>query len=115
MLDRYGLHSIVWHQVDERFGEVLVASVADVVGRRMRCTVDGFVSGQPWECWGSTPNLVSIERSSDPCGSSLVSAIQASVGADVDGLMGSQTVRCLQAWLNTGAIPAARLTACSGR
>ncbi|MDO4404498.1 MAG: hypothetical protein Q4C09_05615 [Atopobiaceae bacterium] len=36
MLDGYGLHSIVWNRVDERFEEVLVASSADAVGRGMR-------------------------------------------------------------------------------
>ena len=62
---------------------------------------DGFVSSQPWRCYGNTPNLVSVERCYGAEGSSLVRAIQRVVGADVDGLMGPQTVRCLQAWLNS--------------
>lgn len=68
--------------------------------RALDTFVDGIVSGQPWDCWGNTPRLVSVERVAEPYGSQLVSAIQSKVGADVDGLMGPQTVRCLQAWLN---------------
>lgn len=68
--------------------------------RALDTFVDGIVSGQPWDCWGNTPRLVSVERVAEPYGSQLVPAIQAKVGADVDGLMGPQTVRCLQAWLN---------------
>jgi murein L,D-transpeptidase YcbB/YkuD len=59
---------------------------------------DGFVSSQPWRCYGNTPNLMSVERCYGADGSSLVRAVQRVVGADVDGLMGPQTVRCLQAW-----------------
>ena len=62
---------------------------------------DGFVSSQPWRCYGNTPNLVSVERCYGADGSSLVRAVQRVVSADVDGLMGPQTVRCLQAWLNS--------------
>ena len=62
--------------------------------------VDGYVSGQDWADWGYTPNLVAVERMSDGYGSQLVSTVQKMVGADVDGLMGPQTVRCLQVWLN---------------
>jgi peptidoglycan hydrolase-like protein with peptidoglycan-binding domain len=62
---------------------------------------DGFVSSQPWRCYGNTPNLVGVERCYGAEGSSLVRAVQRVVGADVDGLMGPQTVRCLQAWLNS--------------
>lgn len=62
--------------------------------------VDGYVSEQGYEDWYYTPNLVSAERCYDASGSSLVRAIQRKVGASVDGLMGPQTVRCLQAWLN---------------
>lgn len=62
--------------------------------------VDGYVSGQEWRDWGSTPSLVSVERRYDAEGSPLVRTIQLVVGADIDGLMGAQTVRCLQVWLN---------------
>lgn len=68
--------------------------------RALGTYVDGYVSGQDWADWGYTPNLVSVERTHDGYGSQLVSAIQRVVGADVDGLMGPQAVRCLQAWLN---------------
>lgn len=57
----------------------------------------GLVSSQPWYCYGYTPSLVSVERCYGVEGSSLVRAIQLVVDADVDGLMGPQTVRCLQA------------------
>ena len=60
---------------------------------------DGYVSGQDWADWGYTPNLISVERVYGGSGSTLVRAIQRKVGADVDGLMGPQTVRCLQRWL----------------
>lgn len=61
---------------------------------------DGYISGQDWADWGYTPHLVSVERVYGGSGSVLVRAIQRKVGADVDGLMGPQTVRCIQAWLN---------------
>ena len=67
--------------------------------RALDTHVDGVISGQPWECWGNTPNLVAVERVAEPYGSQLVSAVQAAVRADVDGLMGPQMVRCLQGWL----------------
>ena len=59
---------------------------------------DGFISGQ--SIWNRQylPNLVAVTY--DNGGSQLVRAIQRKVGADVDGYMGPQTVRCLQAWLN---------------
>ena len=62
---------------------------------------DGFVSGQDWADWGYVPNLVAVERTREAYGSQLVATVQKVVGADVDGLMGPQTVRCLQAWLST--------------
>lgn len=62
---------------------------------------DGFVSSQPWRCYGNSPNLMSVERRYGTDVSSLVRAVQRVVGADVDGLMGPQTVHCLQAWLNS--------------
>ena len=90
---------------------------------------DGFVSGQDWADWGHVPNLVAVERTREAYGSQLVATVQKIVGAleldhrkrsldarafslrtcqrarslnarSVDGLMGPQTVRCLQAWLN---------------
>ena len=63
---------------------------------------DGFVSGQDWADSSYTPRLVSVERCYGGGGSSLVRAIQRKVGmswSDVDGLMGPQTVRCIQSWL----------------
>ena len=67
--------------------------------------VDGYISEQDWADWGYTPNLVSVERVYGGSGSSLVRAIQRKVGAYVDGLMGPQTVRCIQAWLcNNGEV-----------
>ena len=69
--------------------------------RALGTYVDGYVSEQDWADWGYTPNLVSVERVYGGSGSSLVCAIQRKVGADVDGLMGPQTVRCIQAYLNS--------------
>ena len=60
--------------------------------------VDGYISGQDVCNREYLPNLVSV--SYDEGGSQLVRAIQGRVGAIVDGYMGPQTVRCLQAWLN---------------
>lgn len=59
---------------------------------------DGYISGQSVFNREYLPRLVSV--SYDGGGSQLVKAIQRKVGADVDGYMGPQTVRCLQAWLN---------------
>lgn len=60
--------------------------------------VDGYISGQSvWDRY-YLPNLVSVTY--DEGGSQLVRAIQEKVGACVDGYMGPQTVRCIQAWLN---------------
>ena len=39
MLDGYGLHRLVWDSVDERFGDVLVASPADACGRGIELRV----------------------------------------------------------------------------
>ena len=66
--------------------------------KAMRTPVDGNVSGQSALNREYLPNLVSVRY--DGGGSQLVRAVQRKVGADVDGYMGPQTVRCLQAWLN---------------
>ena len=68
--------------------------------RALGTTVDGFVSSQSWEDWGATPRLVAVEREMFATGSELVRRVQHVVGAEEDGLMGSQTVRCLQVWLD---------------
>lgn len=73
--------------------------------RALGTTVDGFVSSQDWADWGATPRLVAVERVDLGTGSELVRAIQGVVGAEVDGLMGAQTVRCLQAWLEDRGFP----------
>ena len=56
MLDGYGLHSLVWNRVDERFEEILVASSADAVGRGISLVVrqDGAAA----DLTGATAYLV---------------------------------------------------------
>lgn len=83
-------------EVDGYLGVQSVSSWQSALGT----PVDGFVSSQPWANYGNTPNLVAVERCYGAEGSSLVCAVQRVVGAEADGLMGPQTVRCLQAWLN---------------
>ena len=73
--------------------------------RALGTTVDGFVSSQSWEDWGATPRLVAVEREMFATGSELVRRVQHVVGAEEDGLMGAQTVRCLQAWLEDHGFP----------
>jgi len=65
--------------------------------RQLKTTADGVVSGQ-WRgnvCW--FPNLTSVEFGGG--GSSLVRAVQRKAGATVDGSIGPNTVKALQAWL----------------
>ncbi len=66
---------------------------------QLETTVDGYVSSQGWADAPYTPRLVAVERTYWPTGSSLVRTVQGVVGAERDGLMGPQTVRCLQVWL----------------
>lgn len=61
-------------------------------------TYDCVVSGQWVGCQPSIPNLVSVTWEGDGC-SLVAQAIQRKVGAEVDGLIGPKTVRCLQRWL----------------
>ena len=83
-------------EVDGWLGVQSVTAWQEALGTH----ADGFVSGQDWADWGYVPNLVAVERTREAYGSQLVATVQKVVGADVDGLMGPQTVRCLQAWLN---------------
>ena len=39
MLERYGLHTIIWDACDERFSDVLVASPADAQGRGIALSI----------------------------------------------------------------------------
>lgn len=64
----------------------------------MGTVADGVITGQDSCNREHLSNLVAVTY--DGGGSQLVQAIQRKVGADVDGYMGPQTVRCLQAWLN---------------
>lgn len=66
----------------------------------MGTPVDGNISGQYAGNRAYIPNLVAVVFDNDADGSLLVKAIQRKVGADVDGIIGPQTVRCIQAWLN---------------
>lgn len=73
--------------------------------RALGTYANGYLSGQDWADWGATPRLVAVERLHGGNGSTMVRVLQQRLGADVDGLMGPQTVRCLQAWLNDHGFP----------
>lgn len=78
MLDGYGLHSIVWNRVDERFGEVLVASSADAVGRGISLAVrqDGVAA----DLTGAAAYLVWKHRVSGKRGTVAFEEVDASEG-----------------------------------
>lgn len=59
---------------------------------------DGVVSDQWVGCQPSIPNLVSVTWEGDGC-SLVAQAMQRKVGAEIDGIIGPKTVRCLQRWL----------------
>ena len=81
MLDGYGLHSLVWNRVDERFEEILVASSADAVGRGISLAVrqDGAAA----DLTGATAYLVWRHRVSGKRGTVAFEEVDASEGTFV--------------------------------
>lgn len=66
-------------------------------------TVDGIVTDQ-YACYkNQNPGLISFEWLDNPSdyGSELIRAIQKKVGATVDGHIGPNTIKKMQAWLGT--------------
>lgn len=96
--------------VYEQMGELEVDGYLGVQSitawqRALGTYADGYLSGQDWEDWGYTPRLVAVERLHGGTGSTMIRVLQQRLEADVDGLIGPQTVRCLQAWLNDHGFP----------
>ena len=85
--------------VDGKWGEDTTRKAQEV----FKTTVDGIVSDQRIEYKSKNPGLVeSFEWKSNPTGySDLIKAIQKKVGANVDGWIGTETIKKMQAWLGT--------------
>lgn len=81
MLDGYGLHSIIWNRIDERFEEVLVASSADAVGRGISLEVRQ--DGEAADLDGATAYLVWRHRVSGKRGTVAFEEVDASEGTFV--------------------------------
>lgn len=81
MLDGYGLHSLVWNRVDERFEEILVASSADAVRHGISLAVrqDGEVA----DLDGATVYLVWRHRVAGKRGTVAFEEVDASEGTFV--------------------------------
>ena len=89
------------HIIDEdgKWGEDTTTKAQEVFGT----TVDGIVTDQ-YKCYEKeNPGLISFEWLDNPSnyGSELVRAIQKKVGANVDGHIGPETIKKMQAWLGT--------------
>ncbi len=78
MLDRYGLHSLVWDAADERFGDVLVASPADAGGRGISLAVRQ--GGAAANLTGATVYLVWKHKVTGERGTEPFTAIDAAAG-----------------------------------
>ena len=85
--------------VDGKWGTDTTKKAQEVFGT----TVDGVVSNQRIEYKAQNPGLVeSFEWESNPSGySELIKAIQKKVGANVDGWIGTETIKKMQKWLST--------------
>lgn len=81
MLDGYGLHSIIWNRIDERFEEVLVASSADAIGRGISLAVRQ--DGEAADLDGATAYLVWRHRVSGKRGTVAFEEVDASEGTFV--------------------------------
>lgn len=85
--------------VDGKWGEDTTKKAQEV----FNTTVDGMVTDQ-YACYKSqNPGLISFEWLDNPSdyGSELIRAIQKKVGANVDGHIGPNTIKKMQAWLGT--------------
>lgn len=89
------------HIIDEdgKWGEDTTTKAQEVLGT----TVDGIVTDQ-YKCYEKeNPGLFAFEWLDNPSsyGSELIRAIQKKVGANVDGHIGPETIKKMQAWLGT--------------
>lgn len=89
------------HIIDEdgKWGEDTTTKAQEV----FKTTVDGIVTDQ-YKCYeNENPGLISFEWLDNPSnyGSELIRAIQKKVGANVDGHIGPETIKKMQAWLGT--------------
>ena len=85
--------------VDGKWGEDTTTKAQEVFGT----TVDGIVTDQ-YKCYeAQNPGLIAFEWLNNPSsyGSELIRAIQKKVGANVDGHIGPETIKKMQAWLGT--------------
>lgn len=84
--------------VDGLWGTDTTKKAQEVFGT----TVDGKVTDQRKEYKSQNPGLISFEWKSNPTGySELIRAIQKKVGANVDGWIGTETIKKMQKWLGT--------------
>lgn len=85
--------------VDGKWGTATTKRAQQVFGT----TVDGIVTDQ-YVCYkSSNPGLISFEWKNNPSnyGSELIRAIQKKVGANVDGYIGPNTIKKMQAYFGT--------------
>lgn len=88
------------HTIDEdgKWGKDTTKKAQEVFGT----TIDGVVTDQRKEYEAKNPGLISFEWKSNPTGySELIKAIQKKVGANVDGWIGTNTIKKMQKWLGT--------------
>lgn len=85
--------------VDGKWGKDTTKKAQEVFGT----TVDGIVSNQRVEYKSKNPGLVeSFEWENNPTGySELIKAIQKKVGANVDGWIGTETIKKMQKYFGT--------------
>ena len=78
MLERYGLHTIIWDACDERFSDVLVASPADAQGRGIALSIreDGAAA----DLTGATVYFLWKHKVTGERGTEPFSAVAASAG-----------------------------------
>ena len=88
------------HIIDEdgKWGTDTTKKAQEVFGT----TVDGLVTDQRVEYKSANPGLFSFEWKSNPTGySELIKAIQKKVGANVDGWIGTETIKKMQKYFGT--------------
>ena len=84
--------------VDGKWGTDTTKKAQEVFGT----TVDGLVTDQRVEYKSANPGLFSFEWKSNPTGySELIKAIQKKVGANVDGWIGTETIKKMQKYFGT--------------
>ena len=88
------------HTIDEdgKWGKDTTKKAQEVFGT----TIDGVVTDQRKEYEAKNPGLISFEWKSNPTGySELIKAIQKKVGANVDGWIGTETIKKMQKHFGT--------------